>query len=123
MQFSSMGRAIARLYLALYDAAMRLGPMPGALLIGYGPILLAIAAFLVKTPVFDPWLGQTGATLAIFIAFATFGPLMNTGSKIVTEILHHRRKGAWPGEAPGPEALAPSMRRIEALRAWAMARD
>lgn len=116
-----LGRGMARFYLALYDLAMRLGPLPGALVIGYGPILLAILAFLVKTPLLDPWFGASGATLFIFVVFAAFGPLMNTGSKVVTEILHFRRKGAWPGAGPleRPAALAPTMARIETLRIWA----
>lgn len=116
MHFTPLGRAVARAYLVVYDLAMRLGTVPGALVLGYGPILLAIAAFLVKTAVFDPWLGSSGATLAIFVAFATFGPLMNTGSKIVTEIMQLRRQGAWPGDLP-------TLQRIEALRAWSKTRD
>ncbi|NBZ86941.1 hypothetical protein [Stagnihabitans tardus] len=120
-----LGRGIARFYLALYDLAMRLGPLRGALVIGYGPILAAILVFLVKTPLLDPVFGATGATLFIFVVFAAFGPLMNTGSKVVTEIVHFRRKGAWPGAGPldRPAAMAPTMQRIEALRIWARGGD
>lgn len=116
MQFTPLGRVLVRAYLVPYDLAMRLGVLPGALVIGYGPILLAIAAFLVKTPVFDPWFGTSGATLAIFLAFAAFGPLMNVGSKAVTEIMQLRREGRWPGPVP-------VLTRIEALRAWANQQD
>ena len=44
----SLLRVLVRGYLAVFDAAMRLGPMRGAALLTYGPFVVASAAFLAK---------------------------------------------------------------------------
>jgi hypothetical protein len=89
-------RPFLRAYLAIYDAAMRLGPKWGPIALGYGPILLAIVAFLLKDSLLDPIMDETSATILIFVLFALCGPLMNIGTKIVTENMHKGRMGEWP---------------------------
>jgi hypothetical protein len=83
-------------YLALYDAAMRLGPKWGPIALGYGPIVVAIIAFLLKDSLLDPIMEPTYATILIFVLFALFGPVMNIGTRIVTENMHKGRTGEWP---------------------------
>jgi hypothetical protein len=92
----SLLRLLLRPYLAIYDAAMRLGPTWGPVALGYGPILVAIVAFLLKDRMLDPIMDPTAATILIFVLFALCGPLMNIGTKIVTENLHKGRMGEWP---------------------------
>lgn len=92
----SLLRPLLRPYLAIYDAAMRLGPKWGPIALGYGPILLAIVAFLLKDRLLDPIMDETSATILIFVLFALCGPLMNIGTKIVTENMHKGRMGEWP---------------------------
>ena len=115
-------RWLARPYLAIYDLAMRLGPKWGPVALGYGPIALAIAAFLLKAQLLDPWIDPGTATVAIFLAFALTGPLMHVGTRIVTENLHRTRQGHWPASADarfdrnGP--ISPTMHWVNMVREW-----
>lgn len=92
-------RLAGRLYLPVYDAAMRLGPKWGPLALGYGPLALAILAFLFKAQLFDTWMDPGTATVAIFVAFALTGPIMHVGTKILAERMTRGAKGVWPGSA------------------------
>jgi hypothetical protein len=90
--------------------------------LGYGPILLAICAFLLKPWALDPWMGNGPATFTIFATFALLGPLMHIGSKILAETLHKRRTGQWPRTAvvgfdTGGSA-SPTMVWVEMVREW-----
>ncbi len=115
-------RPLVRPYLAIYDAAMRLGPKWGPVTLGYGPVVVAIAAFLAKDRLLDPIMDPGSATVLIFVAFALCGPLMNVGTKIVTENLHKARMGEWPA-TPNPGfdrrgKASPTMLWVEAMRDW-----
>lgn len=115
-------RHIVPAYLWVYDLCLPLGPLRGPIVLGYGPILLGIAAFLVKPWALDPWLGNGAATFTIFAAFALMGPLMHIGSKILAEVLHKRRTGQWPRTAvvgfdTGGSA-SPTMVWVEMVRDW-----
>ena len=120
--YTSLLRPFVRPYLALYDAAMRFGPKWGPVLLGYGPIVVAIVAFLLKDRLLDPVMNPTVATVLIFDVFAMFGPVMNVGTKIVTENLHKARTGEFPANGDpkfnrkGP--VSPTMASVEAMRAW-----
>jgi len=113
-------RLLTRPYLAIYDAAMRLGPKWGAIALGYGPIVVAIIAFLLKDSLLDPVMDPTQATILIFVLFAMCGPLMNIGTKIVTENLHKGRTGEWPATAgqgfDRRGKISPTMAWVEAMR-------
>ncbi len=120
--YTTLLRPFARPYLALYDAAMRLGPKWGPVTLGYGPIVVAILAFLLKDSVLDPVMDPTVATVLIFVVFAMFGPVMNVGTKIVTENMHKARMGEWPPNGDPrfdrKGAVSPTMASVEAMRAW-----
>jgi hypothetical protein len=92
-------RLAGTIYLPAYDAAMRLGPKRGPVALGYGPLALAVAAFLLKARLLDPWMDPVSATWVIFIAFALTGPLMHVGTKILAERMTRASKGVWPGSA------------------------
>lgn len=92
-------RLAGRLYLPVYDAVMRLGPKWGPLALGYGPLALAILAFLFKAQLLDPWMDPDAATVAIFVAFALTGPVMHVGTKILAERMTRASKGVWPGSS------------------------
>ena len=115
-------RWLARPYLALYDLAMVLGAKWGPVVLGYGPIALAIAAFLLKAQSLDRWMDPGTATVGIFVVFALCGPLMHIGTKIVTENLHRARQGRWPASADirfnrdGP--ISPTMHWVNMVRDW-----
>jgi hypothetical protein len=115
-------RLLCRPYLALYDLAMRLGPKWGPVALGYGPVVIGIAAFLLKSRLLDPIMDPGHATILIFALFLLSGPLMNVGTKIVTENLHKGRTGAWPGvAAPGYDPrgkVSPTMAWVEGMRVW-----
>lgn len=115
-------RPLVRPYLALYDAAMRLGPKWGPVMLGYGPVVVAVAAFLLKDRLLDPVMDPGSATVLIFVVFALCGPLMNVGTKIVTENLHKARMGEWPATPhPGFDRkgkTSPTMLWVEAMRDW-----
>ena len=119
---TSLLRPLARPYLGIYDAAMRLGPKWGPVALGYGPIVVAIVAFLLKDRLLDPIMDPGSATILIFVLFALCGPLMNVGTKIVTENMHKSRMGEWPAtNAPrfdrkGP--VSPTMLWVEGMRVW-----
>ena len=115
-------RRAARPYLAIYDAAMRLGPKWGAIALGYGPVVVGICAFLLKDRLLDPWLGPGTATIGLFVLFGLCGPLLNVGTKIVTENLQKSKHGQWPASADprfdrhGP--VSPTMVWVENVRVW-----
>ena len=88
-----------RVYLPVYDAAMRLGPKWGPVALGYGPLALAILAFLFKAQLLDPWMDPGTATVVIFVLFALCGPIMHVGTKILAERMTRVSKGLWPGSA------------------------
>ena len=115
-------RPLSGPYLAIYDGAMRLGPKWGAVALGYGPVVVAIAAFLLKDRLLDPVMDPGTATVLIFVLFALCGPLMNVGTKIVTENLHRNRTGSWPASANrglDPKGkVSPTMAWVEGVRAW-----
>lgn len=92
-------RLAGRVYLPVYDAAMRLGPKWGPITLGYGPLALAILAFLFKGQLLDPWMDPGTSTVAIFLAFALTGPVMHVGTKILAERMTRASKGLWPGSA------------------------
>lgn len=92
-------RMAGRVYLPLYDAAMRLGPKAGPLALGYGPLALAILAFLFKGALLDPWMDPDSATVAIFLAFALTGPVMHVGTKILAERMTRNSRGVWPASS------------------------
>jgi hypothetical protein len=92
-------RLAGRVYLPVYDAAMRLGPKWGPITLGYGPLALAILAFLFKGQLLDPWMDPDMATVAIFVLFALTGPVMHVGTKILAERMTRASKGLWPGSA------------------------
>ena len=119
---SPLLRPLARPYLAIYDAAMRLGPKWGPIALGYGPVVVAIAAFLLKDRLLDPWMDPTTATVLIFVLFALCGPLLNVGTKIVTENLLKGRVGEWPATADArfdrKGKVSPTMVWVEVVRAW-----
>lgn len=115
-------RRIVPAYLWVYDRCLPLGPILGPVVLGYGPILLGICAFLVKSPTLDPLMGNGAATFTIFAVFALLGPLMHVGSKILAETLHKRRTGQWPrtglvGFDTGGRA-SPTMVWVEMVRDW-----
>lgn len=115
-----MRKAMIYPYLAIYDAAMRLGPKWGPVALGYGPVVVAIIAFLLKDSLLDPVMNPTAATILIFVLFALCGPLMNVGTKIVTENLHKGRTGEWPAMAD-PRfdrrgKVSPTMAWVEGMR-------
>ena len=115
-------RWLARPYLAIYDLAMRLGPKWGPVALGYGPIALAIAAFLLKAQSLDRWIDPGTATVGIFVLFALCGPLMHVGTKIVTENLHRARHGRWPASADirfyRDGKVSPTMHWVAMVREW-----
>jgi hypothetical protein len=115
-------RPLMRPYIAIYDAAMRLGPKWGPLTLGYGPIVVAIIAFLLKDRLLDPVMDETSATILIFVLFAMCGPLMNIGTKIVTENLHRGRMGEWPPTGDPrfdrKGTASPTMVWVEEMRVW-----
>ena len=116
-------RWAARPYLAIYDAAMRLGPKWGAVALGYGPVVVAILAFVFKAPLLDRVMDPDSATVAIFLIFALTGPVMHVGTRIVTERLFRARNGHWPAsvdprfDRSGP--ASPTMLWVETLKDWA----
>lgn len=101
---------------------MRLGPKWGPVALGYGPVALGIAAFLLKSRLLDPVMDPGTATILIFVLFALCGPLLNIGTKMVTENLHRGRTGEWPGIAsPGFDRkgkVSPTTVWVEGVRAW-----
>lgn len=119
---SPLLRPLARPYLAIYDAAMRLGPKWGPVALGYGPVALAIAAFLLKARLLDPWMDPGTATVLIFVLFALCGPLLNVGTKIVTERLHKGRMGEWTATGDPrfdrKGKVSPTMAWVEGVRVW-----
>ena len=112
----------ARFYLAIYDLAMGLGPKWGPVALGYGPIVVALCAFLLKERLIDPWLDPGTATVSLFVLFGLCGPLMHVGTKIVTERMHRAQQGRWPASADirfdrdGPNS--PTMHWVEVVREW-----
>ena len=115
-------RLLARPYLPIYDAAMRLGPKWGPIALGYGPVMLAILAFVFKDRLLDPVMNPDTATVVIFVAFALTGPLLHVGTRIVTERLFRARNGQWPASAD-PRfdrfgAVSPTMLWVEVVREW-----
>ena len=116
-------RPAARVYLAIYDLCLRFGPGRGAVLLGYGPVVLGVGAFLLKPVLLDPWLDSGATTIALFLLFGLCGPVINVGTKIVAENLHKRRHGRWPDTGAvriDPQgAVSPTMAWVEAVRAWA----
>lgn len=113
-------RLAGSIYLPVYDAAMRLGPKRGPVALGYGPLALAVLAFLFKGQLFDRWLGPDTATVVIFVAFGLTGPLMHVGTRILAERMARASKGAWPGpsaEGFNPQgAVSPTEHWVERLR-------
>ncbi len=116
-------RIVVRGYLAVFDAAMRLGPMRGAALLTYGPFVAASAAFLAKVYWLDGVIDNTLTTIAVFAIFALLGPLMNTGSKLLAEGWHKARFGTYPGQKDqrlhpkgGP---SPTLLWVKSVRDWA----
>lgn len=113
-------RLAGRTYLPVYDAAMRLGPKWGPLALGYGPLLLAVLAFLFKAQLLDPWMDPDTATVAIFLAFALTGPVMHVGTKILAERMTRGAKGVWPASGdPRFDRLgqiSPTQHWVEMLR-------
>ena len=116
-------RIMVRGYLAVFDAAMRLGPMRGAALLTYGPFVAASAAFLAKVYWLDGVIDNTLTTIAVFAIFALLGPLMNTGSKLLAEGWHKARFGSYPGQKDqrlhpkgGP---SPTLLWVKTVRDWA----
>ena len=116
-------RIVVRGYLAVFDAAMRLGPMRGAALLTYGPFVAASAAFLAKVYWLDGVIDNTLTTIAVFAIFALLGPLMNTGSKLLAEGWHKARFGTDPGQKDqrlhpkgGP---SPTLLWVKSVRDWA----
>ena len=115
-------RGVARPYLAIYDAAMRLGPKWGAVVLGYGPVVLAILAFVFKAQLLDPLMNPDTATVAIFLTFALTGPLLHVGTRIVTERMFRARQGQWPAsvdprfDRSGP--LSPTMLWVDTVKEW-----
>ncbi len=116
-------RIVVRGYLAVFDAAMRLGPMRGAALLTYGPFVAASAAFLAKVYWLDGVIDNTLTTIAVFAIFALLGPLMNTGSKLLAEGWHKARYGTYPGQKDhrlhpkgGP---SPTLLWVKSVRDWA----
>lgn len=116
-------RRLVWAYLWIYDQALRLGALRGALLLGYGPIALAILAFAVKSATLDPLIGSGGATVVIFALFALCGPLMNAGTKIAAEHWQKSRSGQWPATTLAgfdkAGSLSPTMAGVEKVRHWA----
>ena len=119
----SLLRILVRGYLAVFDAAMRLGPMRGAALLTYGPFVAASAAFLAKVYWLDGVIDNTLTTIAVFAIFALLGPLMNTGSKLLAEGWHKARFGTYPGQKDqrlhpkgGP---SPTLLWVKSVRDWA----
>ena len=116
-------RIVGRGYLAVFDAAMRLGPMRGAALLTYGPFVAASAAFLAKVYWLDGVIDNTLTTIAVFAIFALLGPLMNTGSKLLAEGWHKARFGTYLGQKDqrlhpkgGP---SPTLLWVKSVRDWA----
>lgn len=113
-------RLVGRVYLPVYDAAMRLGPKWGPVALGYGPLALAILAFLFKGQLLDPWMDPGTSTVAIFVAFALTGPVMHVGTKILAERMTRASKGLWPA-SPDPRfdrlgQVSPTEHWVEMLR-------
>ena len=115
-------RRAARPYLAIYDAAMRLGLKWGAIALGYGPVVVGICAFLLKSRLIDPWIDPGLATVGLFVLFGLAGPLMHVGTRIVTENMHRSRQGLWPASVDsrfdrhGP--ISPTMHWVGMVREW-----
>ena len=116
-------RRLARAYLALFDATMRLGPMRGAAVLTFGPFVVASLAFIAKVSWLDPMLDSTLTTAAVFVVFALLGPLMNTGSKLLAEGWHKARFGRYPGQWDfriDPKTQpSPTLLWVKAVRDWA----
>ena len=116
-------RIVVRGYLAVFDAAMRLGPMRGAALLTYGPFVAASAAFLAKVYWLDGVIDNTLTTIAVFAIFALLGPLMNTGSKLLAEGWHKARFGTYPGQKDQrlhPKGgVSPTLLWVKTVRDWA----
>ena len=128
----SVMRIFVRGYLAVFDAAMRLGPMRGAALLTYGPFVAASVAFLAKVYWLDAVIDNTLTTIAVFaifallgplMNFALLGPLMNIGSKLLAEGWHKARFGTYPGQKDqrlhpkgGP---SPTLLWVKSVRDWA----
>jgi hypothetical protein len=116
-------RPAARVYLAIYDLCLQFGPGRGAVLLGYGPVILGVCAFLLKPVLLDPWLDSGATTIALFVLFGLCGPVINIGTRIVAENLHRRRHGRWPDTGAFPidplGPVSPTMAWVEAARAWA----
>ena len=115
-------RLTARVYLGIYDLAMRLGPKWGAVTLGYGPVVIAVCAFLLKSRLIDPWIDPGLATVGLFVLFGLAGPLMHVGTRIVTENMHRSRQGLWPASVDsrfdrhGP--ISPTMHWVGMLKLW-----
>ena len=103
---------------------MRLGPKWGPVALGYGPVVLFICAFLLKSRLLDPWIDPGTATVGLFVLFALCGPLLNVGTKIVTENLHKSRVGEWPATADPrfdrKGKVSPTMAWVEGVRQWSV---
>lgn len=116
-------RHIARAYLAVFDAAMRLGPMRGAALLTYGPFVMGSLAFVAKVSWLDALVDTTVTTIAVFAVFALLGPLMNTGSKLLAEGWHKARFGTYPGQKDPRMApnggVSPTLLWVKSVRDWA----
>jgi hypothetical protein len=101
---------------------MRLGPKWGPAALGYGPILLVICGFLLKSRLIDPWIDPGLGTLALFVLFGLMGPLVNIGTRIVTETMQKTRHGQWSASADphfdrnGP--VSPTAHWVEMVRDW-----
>ncbi len=119
----SVVRFVARAYLAVFDAAMRLGHMRGAAVLTFGPFAVASVAFLAKVYWLDALVDNTLTTIAVFALFALLGPLMNAGSKLLAEGWHKARFGTYPGPKDlrlDPKAgVSPTQLWVKAVRDWA----
>jgi len=116
-------RGVARAYLALFDEAMKLGPMRGAAVLTFGPFVVASLAFLAKVYWLDAVVDNTLTTVVVFALFALLGPLMNTVSKLLAEGWHKARFGTYPGPKDlrlDPTAgVSPTQLWVKAVREWA----
>lgn len=119
----SMLRVFVLVYLAVFDAAMKLGPMRGAAVLTFGPFVVASLAFLAKVYWLDAVVDNTLTTVVVFALFALLGPLMNTGSKLLAEGWHKARFGTYPRpndvRLDSKAGVSPTQLWVKAVREWA----
>jgi hypothetical protein len=90
--------------------------------LGYGPVTVAILAFLFKAQILDPWMDPDTATVAIFVIFALFGPAMHVGTRILAERMTRRAHGIWPASADPRFSrlgeVSPTEHWVSVVREW-----